>query len=191
MPPRAASPLPLLLAVIVLLLAVVGGGVLLVISRPAPVTMTIHPPPATATAEPITIYVTGAVNQPGSLVTLPRGSRVSDAVQGAGGAAAHADLQRMDMAAPLRDGDTVHVYALGEATPTVQEQSAGAPAVVYVNRATLAELETLPGVGAALAQRILDYRAANGAFTSLEDLGEVSGIGERTLEALAPLVSFD
>ena len=188
---RAPSPLPLILAVIVIGAAVIGGAVLLIVSRPAPVTITINPPPSTATPAPMVIYVTGAVNNPDTLVTMPVGSRIADAVQAAGGASPTADLERVDMAALLRDGDTVHIFAVGEAGEEAQDQTPGEQPLVRVNRATLAELETLPGIGPALAQRIIDYRTANGNFTSLESLMAVSGIGERTIQDLANLVAFD
>lgn len=202
MPPRSPSPspLPTLIAFCILAAAVVVGAVLLILSRPAPVTITINPPPATAlplptsTAAPITVYVTGAVMQPESLVTLLPNSRIADAVAAAGGAAANADLSRMEMAALLRDGDNVHVYAVGEA-PLVTSQSengtSDGTAVVHVNRATLEELDTLPGIGPALAQRIIDYRTTNGNFTSLESLVAVDGIGEGTVESWEGLVDFD
>lgn len=191
MPPRAPSPLSAVLALCIIAAAIIGGVVLLIVARPAPVTITINPPPATATAAPLVVYVTGAVNQPETMVTLSHGSRIADAVAGAGGAAPNADLARVDMAALLRDGDTVHVYALGEAPEVPLNAASMDQPVVHVNRATLAELETLPGIGPAIAQRIIDYRTANGNFTSLESLMAVSGIGERTIEALDGLVVFD
>lgn len=201
MPPRSPSPspLPTLIAFCILAAAVLVGAVLLILSRPAPVTITINPPPATAlplptsTAAPITVYVTGAVMQPESLVTLSPNSRIADAVAAAGGATGNADLSRMEMAALLRDGDNVHVYAVGEAPLFAQSESStsGETRVVHVNRATLEELDTLPGIGPALAQRIIDYRTANGNFTSLESLVAVDGIGERTVEGWEGLVAFD
>jgi competence protein ComEA len=185
---------------VVIAVAVIGGVVLLLASRPAPVSITINPPPPTSapaptvTPSPLVVYVTGAVNQPGAMVTLPPGSRINDALAAAGGASADADLERIDLAALLRDGDHVHVYARGEAPPqseVAQPDSASGTMLVHVNRATREELETLPGIGPALAQRIIDYRATHGAFASLESLMEVSGIGERTIEQLDGLVAFD
>jgi competence protein ComEA len=196
---RDPAPTALIAALLVVALAVIGGMVLLIAARPAPVSITINPPPptpeppATLTPAPIVIYVTGAVSQPGSVVNLPPGSRVQDALLAAGGAAANADLERLDMAALLHDGETIHVYTQGEASQPSAPQSApdASGGIVHVNRATQAELETLPGIGPALAQRIIDYRTANGAFASLQELTEVSGIGERTIEALEGLVAFD
>jgi competence protein ComEA len=187
-----------LIAFFVLAAAVLVGAVLLIISRPAPVTITINPPPATlapaptGTAAPITVYVTGAVNQPETLVTLLPGSRTADAVSAAGGAAENADLSRVDMASLLQDGDHIHVYAVGEAQ-IVEDTvgGSGETVVVHINRATLEELDTLPGIGPALAQRIIDYRTANGNFTSLESLTAVSGIGEGTVAGWEGLVAFD
>jgi len=94
----------------------------------------------------------------------------------------------------VQDGVTIHVYAQGEAVQADDGGSALAAApdtIVHVNRATLEQLETLPGIGPALAQRILDYRSANGPFASLESLTAVSGIGERTIAKLEGLVAFD
>ena len=196
------SSLPTLLAVVIIAAAVLGGVVLLMASRPAPVTITINPPPPTPaptptfTPSPVVVYVTGAVNQPGALVTLPAGSRVNDALAAAGGAAADADLERIDLAALVHDGDHIHVYRVGEAAQALEPapsggSSDGATALVHVNRATQEELESLPGIGPALAGRIIAYREAHGAFTSLQSLTEVSGIGERTIEQLDGLVAFD
>lgn len=187
-----------LAALLIIAAAVVGGSVLLLASRPAPVHITINPPaptalpPPTATPAPVGVYVTGAVNQPDQVWVLPPGSRVEDAVRAAGGAAPDADLERVNLAAVLRDGDHVHVYRQGETAQSVETAPGqGGAALVHVNTATLEELDTLPGIGPALAQRIIDYRTANGAFASLEALLDVSGIGEHTIEQLDGLVAFD
>jgi competence protein ComEA len=134
------------------------------------------------------VYVTGQVGQPEMLVQVPFGSRVQAAVDAAGGALAGADLSRVNLADTVRDGDQVHVPAVGE-VPALPTRTGGA--VVFVNSATLEELDTLPGIGPALAQAILDYRQANGPFTSLEDLDAVEGIGPGLLADLESLISFD
>jgi competence protein ComEA len=158
------------------------------------VQITINPPPSTATPgptstpAPITIYVTGAVGKPESLLTLPAGSRTQDAIEAAGGLTDAADLERINLAGILRDGDQVHVPAVGQeailATP-------GGGGVVNVNMATVDELATLPGLGPALAQRIIDYRETNGPFADLEALDAVEGIGPALLERLQEMVVFE
>ncbi len=193
--PSEPSPRATVIAFLLVAAAILGGILLLLATRPAPVRITIIPPQPTqtrlpeGTPAPITIYVTGAVLQPGAMLTLPPDSRVADAVQAAGGAASDADLALVNMAGVLRDGDQVHVPRLGEANPALPTPGGGA--VVRVNTATFEELEALPGVGPVLAQAILDYRAANGDFVTLEDLDAVEGIGPQLLENLAPLIAFD
>ena len=201
-PSREPTPLALIAALLIVAATVVGGVVLVLAARPAPVTITINPPPApptltpTGTPAPLAVYITGAVNIPGIVVTLPAGSRIQDVLAAAGGAASDADLDRIDLAARVSDGDHIHVYQRGEAAqPADNAQSSpgndAASKVVHVNRATLEELETLPGIGPALAQRILDYRSTHGNFTSLESLTAVSGIGEHISQSLSGLVAFD
>ena len=179
----------------VLALAVIGGGVLLLVTRPQPVEITIYPPVPTATAlptstpSPLTVYVTGAVASSETLHTLPPGSRVEDAINAAGGMTGRADLSRVNLAAILRDGDQIHVPALNEFETALPTPGSGE--IVYINSATLEELDRLPGVGPALAQAIHDYRQDNGAFASLEALDDVSGIGPAMLEQLEGLISFE
>lgn len=196
------SSLPTLLAVTIIAAAVLAGIVLLMASRPAPVTITINPPPPTPapaptfTPSPAVVYITGAVNQPGALVTLPAGSRVNDALAAAGGATAGADLERIDLAALIHDGDHIHVYQQGEAALAFEpaqsgDSGSGETALVHVNRATQEELESLPGIGPALAGRIIAYRESHGDFTTLQSLTEVSGIGDHTIQQLEGLVAFD
>ncbi len=143
----------------------------------------------TPTPGAVTVYVTGEVVQTGSVVTLPAGSRVEEAIQLAGGTTDNADLQQINLSQVLNDGDLIYVPPLiGEAalTPTPNHSP-----VIHVNSATVEELDTLPGIGPALAQAIVDFRAENGPFASLEDLDNVSGIGPSKLEAIRDLVVFD
>lgn len=179
-----------------LLMTLIGATVILWTSRPAPVQILINPPrstatPApTATLAPIEVYVTGAVASPETIVSLPVGSRVEDAIQAAGGTNPSADLQRVNLAAILSDGDQVHVPTLGEAAP-IALPTDSAPSLVYINRATQAELEALPGIGPSLAARIIAYRTENGRIADLDDLDNVSGIGPALLEDLRDRIAFD
>ena len=149
-------------------------------------------------ASTLVVQVVGQVKSPG-VVRVPGGARVLDAVQAAGGALGSADLSAINLARPVTDGEQIQVPKPGEsitATPgtaaagtgTTAAGAASATTVVDLNTADAAALDTLPGVGPVLAQRILQWRAQNGRFTSIEELGEVSGIGEKLLAQLTPLV---
>jgi competence protein ComEA len=196
MPPTSSSRTTVI-AFFILALLIVGGMVLLLVTRPQPVQITINPPvPSntplpTSTPSPLTVYVTGEVNQPETLHTLPPGSRVQDAIDAAGGTTESSDLSRVNLAAFLRDGDQVHVPSLDEGEAEAELPTPSGGAVVHVNTATVEDLDTLPGVGPALAQAIIDYREANGDFTSMDDLDAVSGIGPALLADLEGLISFD
>ena len=157
---------------------------------------------ATAAAT-ITLYVCGAVANPG-VYDLPLGSRVADLVAAAGGAVAKADLSVVNLAAKLADGQQVVVprklagaSAATGATATAPTGAAatgtasGAPAaLVNLNTASLEELDALPGVGPATAQKIIDYRTQNGGFKSIDDLKNVSGIGDVKFAALKDAVTL-
>jgi competence protein ComEA len=194
--PPTTSTRATVVAFLILAALIVGGIVLLLATRPQPVQITIHPPIPTntplptSTPAPLTIYVTGAVNEPEILHTLPPGSRVQDAIDAAGGTTDDADLARVNLAGLLRDGDQVHVPSLDEEDEATLPTPSGG-IVVTINTATIEELDTLPGVGPALAQAIIDYRETNGLFTSMEDLDAVSGIGPALLEDLEGLITFD
>lgn len=182
-----------------LVVAIIFGAVVLFATRPEGVEIVIIPPeptltpPPTATHEPITVYITGAVLTPQATISLPYGSRVQDALDAVGGVTADADLDRINVVGILRDGDQVHVFSIAQES-TTQNITPATPSgggIVYINIATLEELDSLPGIGPAIAQRIIDYREANGAFTSFDDLMDVSGIGEGTVSNLEGLVSFE
>jgi len=160
------------------------------------------PSPGATAAPVILVHVLGAVLRPG-LFELPVGARVVDAVSAAGGFTAAADPAGTNLARPLADGEQVYLPAIGETVPggvagsggtggsgTGSSGGSGLPAVkVNLNRATAAELDALPRIGPAMAQRIVDYRSANGPFAAIEDLRNVTGIGDKTFEALKDLVT--
>jgi competence protein ComEA len=129
---------------------------------------------------------------------LPAGARVIDAVAAAGGAAAGARLDAINLATPLRDGDRLYVPLAREVPAVVpgvssssgEGASGGAQGPVNLNTATLEQLQTLPGVGPATAAAIVSHRERNGPFASVEALGDVHGIGPAKLDVLRPLVSI-
>lgn len=124
----------------------------------------------------VTVHISGCVAKPDQLVTLPEGSRISDAIAAAGGATEEADLSRLNLAALLKDGQKITV-------PSQNEEQAGS-GPVNINTASLEELDTLPGIGPSLAQRIITYREENGAFADIAELMNVSGIGEKLFSQL-------
>ena len=161
----------------------------------------------TSSSEMITVYVTGAVNQPG-VVTLAEGSRVTDAVNACGGVLPNADMDNINMAQNLRDGLQVRVptkaiapenFAAMSATgsgqnmPTKSSPAAkinATDSLVNINTADEKALDTLPGIGPSMAQRIIEYRKANGAFKSPEEIKNVRGIGEAKYEKLKDLITI-
>ena len=149
-------------------------------------------PPAAAGPGPgadVVVHVAGKVRRPG-VVRLPAGSRVIDAVEAAGGALPKARLASVNLARVLTDGEQVLVGlpASQPASGSAGSATSSAPqagATVDLNRASAAELETLPGVGPVLAGRIVAYRDENGPFISIDQLIEVPGIGPAVLSGLA------
>jgi competence protein ComEA len=191
---RGVKALAVVAAVVVLVAAVLAYR-----ARPKvePVAA-VSPPPAADAAAPATsgpaeivVSVAGKVRKPG-LVRLPAGARVADAVDAAGGTLPGTDLASLNLARRLTDGELILV---GVAPPpgAPPASAAGAdPAAggkINLNTATLAELDSLPGVGPVLAQRILDHRAAKGGFKSVGDLRNVDGIGASRYEDLKDLVT--
>jgi competence protein ComEA len=144
----------------------------------------------TPTPGALTVYVVGEVARPQSMVSLPAGSRVEDAIQAAGGVTDNADLSRINLSQRLNDGDYVYVPPRA-GTAELLTPTPNHPPIVHINEATLEELQTLPGIGPSLAQAILDYRTEHGPFTRLEDLDAVPGLGPAKIEALRGLIAFD
>lgn len=191
---------------------VVGAGAFwLVRSEPPPVEASLPmtsgstpatlPPPATiqpSASEPaqVVVHVVGAVERPG-VYGLDVGARVDDAVQAAGGPVAEADLDGLNLAAPLVDGQRVYVPVEGEidpadvpsGTPPAGAEGTGTSGPVDLNTATVEQLESLPGVGPATATAIVGDRERNGPFASVDDLDRVPGIGPAKLAALRDLVT--
>lgn len=141
--------------------------------------------PPVAPAAEIIVDVAGSVRHPG-IVTLPAGSRVHDAIAAAGGVRGHTDTSGLNLARKLTDGEQVLVGAPLGGTAS---GAAGAPdgadgGTVNLNTASEQQLEDLPGIGPVTAAAIVQWRTENGPFHSVDDLLDVTGIGEKTLEQL-------
>ena len=167
------------------------------VRRSVPASAALSLPPSATPSSGVVVHVVGAVRRPG-LVELAGGSRVDDAVAAAGGATHKADLGSVNLARVLVDGEQIVVLRKGEAGASgATGPSTGGTALsgrpvdlnpVDLNAATIEQLDGLPGVGPVLAKRIIDWRAAHGRFSSVDELTQVPGIGERTLADLRPLV---
>lgn len=192
---RWAWAWPLSLGVLIGLLA---GGVILLVSSPRRgEAVHLLPPP---TPSPLIVHVSGAVAQPG-VYALPQGSRVQDAIHIAGGFLPQANEQALNLAAPLQDGSLIWVPSQVEVIPPINPS--GAPAspsgpapatavlqpLININTATQEELESLPGIGPALAGRIIEYRNTHGPFANIEAIQEVSGIGPAIFAKIRDLIS--
>jgi len=227
---RGVRARPRRLAVLGVLLLLVVAAVVLGIrvawarssARPQPIAAAAHGPPdglvartvpaafasAAATGMPtaasvLMVHVVGQVRHPG-VARLPPGARVLDAVQAAGGATSSADLNHLNLARPVADGEQIVVPKPGESVPGGGAPGAGgagagsagqgstsagsAGGLVDLNTADASALDSLPGVGPVLAQRILDWRTQHGRFSSVDELGEVSGIGDKLLAQIGPKV---
>ncbi|MDQ1584415.1 MAG: competence protein ComEA [Microbacteriaceae bacterium] len=156
-------------------------------------------PGAGGASAPLFVHVLGAVEHPG-LFQLHDGARVIDAIAAAGGFSADAEMGGVNLARVVADGEQLHVPRVGEVVTgsaaggaTGGASGGGASAAggkVNLNVATVAELDALPRVGPVMAQRIVDWRTANGRFTSVDDLMSVTGIGQKTFDGLKDLVTI-
>lgn len=156
----------------------------------------------------IGVHVSGAVRNPDQVYFLPVGSRVFEAIEAAGGAASDADLSVLNLAEYLMDGAKIHVPAIDEIT-TEGEGSTKEDWIIYpekeeegkesslsshltnINEASKIELISLPGIGESLADRIIAYREENGEFLSIEDIKNVSGIGDSKFQMICDLITVD
>ncbi|HEX7594116.1 MAG TPA: helix-hairpin-helix domain-containing protein [Anaerolineae bacterium] len=184
----------------VVLFAIVLAGTILVLRQPAaaPLTIITPTPRPSATPASVIIDVRGAVAQPG-VYTLSAGSRLQDALTQAGGVLPNAETRNLNLARRLNDGEQIYVPQAGEVTvaaPTTPGKGAPASAatktplgIINLNTATLEELDVLPGIGPAIAQRIIDYRNQNGAFKQIDDLKKVRGIGDALFSQIKDMVT--
>ena len=201
-----ASPAEVAGLVVLLLGALVVVGLLWWTGRPVPVGAV--PDAATAVpttsttddglvgADAVTVHVAGAVARPG-LVRLAVGARVAEALEAAGGLLLDADPGALNLARPVTDGERLDVPRVGDVGTGGSGSAAGPTAssatrpdgTLDLNLASAADLEELPGIGPVTAARILEWREANGPFTEVGQLREVSGIGEKTFQGLADRVA--
>ncbi|MCB0190995.1 MAG: helix-hairpin-helix domain-containing protein [Anaerolineae bacterium] len=167
-------------------------------------------PMPTTTPAPVRVYITGAVAN-SDVYFLPSGSIIKDAIDAAGGLTADADRERVNQALELQDQQQIHVPRQNEESPPPPVQggqsasaavsnqadafsnskSAGSNAVINLNTATVEDLDSLPGVGPAIAQRIIDYRESVGRFSSIDEITQVSGIGPATFEKIKTFIVID
>jgi len=142
----------------------------------------------TAEGIPIFVHILGAVREPG-LYELREGDRAIDAVSAAGGFLAQADLTQLNLARFVGDGEQIVVAVIG-AVPPASGSGPAASGMVNINTADATTLETLPRVGPAMSARIIAWRDQHGRFAIIEDLMNVSGIGEKTFDGLKALISI-
>ena len=195
-PPPTFRPTQVAAAAAVLVVVALAGWLLLREPVGPPVEDALPMAPASgsspsglAPAE-LVVHAAGAVRVPG-VYRLPDGARVADLLEAAGGPAPDADLDRLNLAAPLADGAQVYVPRQGEPVPAggggvATSQPAGP---LHLNTATVEQLDALPGVGPATAQAIVTERDRRGGFRSVDDLLDVRGIGPAKLEQLRGLVT--
>jgi competence protein ComEA len=177
-----------LAVVVVVALALVGRTFLR--SSHASVPPPLHVARTSSPPKPAQLFVdvVGAVRRPG-LYRLAKGARVADAVTRAGGPTQAAELELLNLAALVADGEQVVVPRRGAPAVAPTGGSAAPSGPVHLNSATLEQLDSLPGVGPVTAQKILDYRAKHGGFGSVDELDAVPGIGPSRLADLRPLVA--
>jgi len=162
----------------------VAGVILLVARQPRGKPIQLLPPP---TPMPIVVYINGAVQSPG-IYTLTQGSRIVDAIQAAGGFAPNANTQEIELAAKLIDGQTIQVMynsTTSDSPATINQTSPTSTSqLININLSSQEELESLPGIGTVLAERIVKYRTNYGPFESIEDLLVIYGLTKDIFELI-------
>ena len=136
-----------------------------------------------ADGEDAVVHVAGAVRDPG-VYRLPAGSRVADAVERAGGATAQAEVDSVNLAAEVGDGQQVVIPGRASAASAATAAAGEESGPISLGSATVEQLDTIEGIGPVTAQNIVDFRTENGGVSSVEDLDQISGIGPATMEAL-------
>ena len=173
--------------------------------RPAPIVIVppepTPPPEVTATPSMIRVFVNGAVQQT-AVYELPPHSLVQQAIEAAGGFHEEANTAVINLAQPLSDGAQVYVPTQGEDVPApvtsnrssstslINETTISGSDLININTASKAELETLPGIGPSTAQNILDHRDSNGTFQTIENIMDVSGIGDGRFNQIKDLITI-
>lgn len=137
----------------------------------------------------IMVDVKGAVNLPG-VYPGEEGQRVFDIIEKAGGFTKDADTNQVNLSQYIEDEMVIYVPIIGQSVENVPVMDSGNK-LLNINKATEMELQTLPGIGPSKASAIMEFREINGGFKEIEDLKKISGIGEKTFEKLAPLISVD
>lgn len=168
----------------------VAALIWVVARNPSGEAVTLRPAP---TDTPIVVYISGAVPRPG-VYALPQGARVQDAISAAGGFLADAEKTGINLARQLEDGEQLEIpFAEGASlvipTPGVEVIEPSETELININTASQTELESLPGIGPTTAQKIIEYREANGPFAAIEDIINVSGIGPGTFERIKDLIT--
>ncbi len=183
------------IALAIALVAAIGGGFAWALDRPEPRLVEIAIP----TPAPVVVHMSGAVNSPGVYV-LPPGARLGDAITAAGGAAATADTEPLNLAAHVVDGSRINIPLEGDNPAVVAGQAPPPPGagdtgttpttsgLVDLNTASLSELMDLPRIGEVLGQSIIQFRSSNGPINSAADLLAIDRIGVKTVDAIRPFV---
>lgn len=148
--------------------------------------------PQVREAETVMVRVEGAVRQPGS-ISLVNGMRIIDALEACGGVLPDAKMDGVDISAELTDGQVIHVASahVAESLSPAVKQKAASDGLIDINTATAIELDRLPGIGPALAGRIVAYRETNGRFATIADIQRVKGIGKKKYESIKNLIRVE